>query len=82
MTTAQLAESLATFPLLAGRLAEEVDAQAQSALADLEVLAAGIDELRQRLALGTLDATARTDIADDLVTLSDKVLTFALAVAA
>ena len=82
MTTAQLAESLATFPLLAGRIAEEVDAQAQSALADLEVLAAGIDELRQRLAAGTLDAAARTDIADDLVTLSDKVLTFALAVGA
>lgn len=82
MTTAQLAESLATFPLLAGRIADEVDAQAQSALADLEVLAAGIDELRQRLALGTLDTAARVDIADDLVTLSDKVLTFALAVAA
>lgn len=82
MTTAQLAESLATCPLLAGRIAEEVDEQAQSALADLEVLVAGIDELRQRLALGTLDAAARADIADDLVTLSDKVLTFALAVAA
>lgn len=82
MTTAQLAESLATLPLLAGRIAEEVDEQAQSALADLEVLTAGIDELRQRLAAGTLDAAARTEIADDLVTLSDKVLTFALAVAA
>lgn len=82
MTTAQLAEHLPLFPLVAGSIALEVDAQAESALADLELLVAGVDELRQRLALGMLDTTARTDIADDLVALSDRVLTFALAVAA
>jgi hypothetical protein len=82
MTTAQLAESIATFPLIAGSIAIEVDAQAESALADLEVLTAGITELRQRMTLGMLDAAARSEIADDLVALSDRVLTFALAVAA
>jgi len=82
MTTAQLATSLATCPLIAGSIAQEVDAQAESALADLDVLVAGIAELRERLEAGTLDTEARTDIADDLVKFADKVLTFALAVAA